>query len=92
MKELTKGDRHFSLVQGLLKHDKVNVNAQCCIGNTALIWASTNGHIDIVGKLMKNEKVDVNALNQATAIIVHSAWRVKRATLELFAVYRVIAK
>ena len=43
----------YSVVEFLIKHNLVNINVQGNYGDTALINASANGHIDIVELLIK---------------------------------------
>ena len=53
-----------------------NVNAKDQIGNTALMWASRHGHLDVVRALLNHEEVDVNIKNDnsCTALIDASFW------------------
>ena len=52
------------MVKLLLKHSKINVNTEDIFdGDTALIWASFNGHENVVDLLLQNPEIDLNSKN-----------------------------
>ncbi len=62
-------------VRDLLRRG-VDVNAQNEYGDAALVWASSNGHVEVVRALLKVEVVDVNIkdIDGGTALM-YASWK-----------------
>jgi ankyrin repeat protein len=71
--KVLESDQQTSDFEKLIDAEGVDVNATDNEGDTALMWASLYGHVDIVKKLLE-KKVNVNKVNNKgdTALIVAS--------------------
>jgi ankyrin repeat domain-containing protein 50 len=68
-------ENNLSLTSSLLAEERA-INATDSRGNTALMWASALGHVEIVGDLLQDSEIEVNAVDSDgwTALMKASAF------------------
>jgi ankyrin repeat protein len=66
-------NRHYEIVQLLLKQLEININAQDRYGNTPLHLAAKKDYSEIVQLLLRQETINVNAQNRYGNTPLHSA-------------------
>jgi ankyrin repeat protein len=52
--------RHIDIIETLLHHPDINVNAVDCYGWTALMCAANRGHSDVITVLLQHPQVNIN--------------------------------